>query len=55
MTMEFWIALGAAVLGAASLLLHFIAPRTKTMTVLASILFAWIGLEALLAHRARRR
>jgi hypothetical protein len=30
MTMEFWIALGAAVLGAASLLLHFIAPRTKT-------------------------
>jgi hypothetical protein len=32
MTMEFWIALGAAVLGAASLLLHFIAPRTKTKT-----------------------
>jgi hypothetical protein len=30
MTMEFWIALGAAVLGAASLLLHFIAPRTAT-------------------------
>ena len=30
--MEFWIALGGAVLGAASLLLHFIAPRTKTRT-----------------------
>lgn len=30
MTMEFWIALGGAVLGAASLLLHFVAPRTKT-------------------------
>ena len=28
--MEFWIALGGAVLGAASLLLHFIAPRTKS-------------------------
>ena len=28
--MEFWIALGGAVLGAASLILHFIAPRTKT-------------------------
>ena len=28
--MTFWIALGSAVLGAASLLLHFIAPRTKT-------------------------
>lgn len=28
--MEFWIALAGAVLGAASLLLHFIAPRTKT-------------------------
>lgn len=27
--MEFWIALAGAVLGAASLLLHFIAPRTK--------------------------
>lgn len=30
--MEFWIALGGAVLGAASLLLHFIAPRTKNKT-----------------------
>lgn len=28
--MEFWIALGGAVLGAASLILHFVAPRTKT-------------------------
>ena len=28
--MEFWIALGGAVLGAASLVLHFVAPRTKT-------------------------
>jgi hypothetical protein len=28
--MTFWIALGGAVLGAASVLLHFIAPRTKT-------------------------
>ena len=30
MTMEFWLALSGAVLGAASILLHFIAPRTKT-------------------------
>jgi hypothetical protein len=28
--MEFWIALGAAVLAAASLILHVVAPRTKT-------------------------
>ena len=28
--MEFWMALGAAVLSAASILLHVIAPRTKT-------------------------
>lgn len=30
--MAFLIALGGAVLGAASLLLHFIAPRTKNTT-----------------------
>lgn len=28
--MTFWIALAGAVLGAASVLLHFIAPRTKS-------------------------
>jgi hypothetical protein len=28
--MTFWIALAAAVLGAASLILHVVAPRTKT-------------------------
>jgi hypothetical protein len=28
--MTFYIALGAAILSAASILLHFIAPRTKT-------------------------
>lgn len=30
MDATFWLALAAAVLGAASTLLHFIAPRTKT-------------------------
>lgn len=30
MTMTFWIALAGAVLGAASLILHVVAPRTKT-------------------------
>lgn len=28
--MTFWVALVGAVLGAASVLLHFVAPRTKT-------------------------
>lgn len=28
--MTFWLSLAGAVLGAASILLHFIAPRTKT-------------------------
>lgn len=30
MTMTFWIALVGAALGAASLILHVVAPRTKT-------------------------
>jgi hypothetical protein len=30
--MEFWIALAAAIVGSASLILHFVAPRTKTKT-----------------------
>ena len=32
MIMTFWIALAGAVLGAASLLLHVIAPKTKNKT-----------------------
>jgi hypothetical protein len=32
MNMEFWIALGAAVLSAASIILHVVAPRTKNKT-----------------------
>lgn len=30
MTMAFWIALAALVVGVASTILHFVAPRTKT-------------------------